>query len=90
MCPLLTDPATGVQKAAYALLQKAAQKHTERLVIEAGVDADAPVQGALPDELIEVLRMDDLGVDVDVDVGMEGHSSVSSAMRRAFFTGFGA
>ncbi|KAJ8701215.1 hypothetical protein PTI98_000028 [Pleurotus ostreatus] len=75
MCPLLTDPATPVQKAAYALLQKAAQKHTERLVIEAGVDADAPVQGALPDELIEVLRMDDLGVDVDVDVGMEGHSS---------------
>lgn len=41
---------------AYGLLQEAAKKRTEYLVIEAGVDTENIIQGELPPELISILQ----------------------------------
>lgn len=41
---------------AYALLQEAAKKRTEYLVIESGVDTEDVVQAELPVELVHLLQ----------------------------------
>lgn len=56
MCHLLTDPSVDVQKMTFQLLQQAARKRTEYLVIEAGVDSDDNFQADLPEELLLILQ----------------------------------
>ncbi|KAK7439775.1 hypothetical protein VKT23_017349 [Stygiomarasmius scandens] len=56
MCHLLLDPSADVQKMAYQLLQQAAKKWTEHLVVEAGVDTEETVKVELPDELMVILQ----------------------------------
>lgn len=41
---------------AYELLREAAHKHTEHLVIEAGVDTESVVKSLLPSELVSLLQ----------------------------------
>ncbi|KAH8826836.1 hypothetical protein DL96DRAFT_1604472 [Flagelloscypha sp. PMI_526] len=56
MCHLLTDSSLLVQKMSYQLLHTAARKHTEDLVIEAGVDTEDAVKIELPLELLDLLQ----------------------------------
>lgn len=56
MCHLLLDSSTIVQKMAYSLLQQAAKKRTEYLVVEAGVDTSGEAKFELPPELLEILE----------------------------------
>ncbi|KAF7968525.1 hypothetical protein HWV62_30179 [Athelia sp. TMB] len=63
-----------VQKMAYGLLQEAAKKRTEYLVIEAGVDTEDLVQAELPVELTTLLQRslnheDDLANSDSVQLG---------------------
>ena len=58
MSHLLLDTSTDVQKMAYHLLNVAAKKRTEHLVIEAGVDVESTTKINLPDELIAILQLD--------------------------------
>ena len=55
------DSSADVQKMAYHLLNAAARKRTEHLVIEAGVDVESAVKIDLPDELIAILQTDLMG-----------------------------
>lgn len=55
MCHLITDPSLEVQKTAYRILQTAAQKRTEHLVIEAGVDTESTFKAQLPSELLDIV-----------------------------------
>lgn len=55
MCHLLLDPSAAVQKMAYSLLQQAAKRRTEYLVVEAGVDTSGETTFQLPTELLDVL-----------------------------------
>ena len=56
MSHLLLDTSPEVQKLAYPMLQNAAQKRTEYLVIEAGVDTSEDTRFELPDELLHVVQ----------------------------------
>lgn len=56
MCHLVTDHSLEVQKNAYSILQMAARKRTEHLVIEAGVDTESTVKATLPLELLDVIQ----------------------------------
>ncbi|KAK1229957.1 hypothetical protein PQX77_006950, partial [Marasmius sp. AFHP31] len=56
MCHLLLDPSADVQKMAYNLLRQAARKHTEHLVVEAGVDTEDKFKAELPHELLVALQ----------------------------------
>ncbi|TDL24483.1 hypothetical protein BD410DRAFT_785971 [Rickenella mellea] len=55
MCHLLLDPSADVQKMAYSMLQQAAKRRTEHLVVEAGVDTSGEATFHLPTELLNVL-----------------------------------
>ncbi|EIN09055.1 hypothetical protein PUNSTDRAFT_102600 [Punctularia strigosozonata HHB-11173 SS5] len=55
MCHLVMDPSTDVQKMSYQLLQEAARKRTEFLVVEAGVDTEGTFKAELPQELVILL-----------------------------------
>ncbi|EEB98781.1 hypothetical protein MPER_01656, partial [Moniliophthora perniciosa FA553] len=70
MCHLLSDPSVDVQKMAYQLLQQAAKKHTEHLVIEAGVDTEDKFKAELPPELVVILQQS-LNVDYSEEVEQE-------------------
>ncbi|KAF8580184.1 hypothetical protein K439DRAFT_1357639 [Ramaria rubella] len=63
MCHLLIYPSVDNQKMAYQILQQAAAKRTEHLVLEAGVDSENTAIFDLPRELIllltSVLNFDD-------------------------------
>ncbi|KAI6007012.1 hypothetical protein EDD15DRAFT_2153315 [Pisolithus albus] len=69
MCHLLADKSPEVQKMGYHLLQSAASKFTEHLVIEAGVDTEGTFKCELPEELLAVLRQD-LGIGEGFDEDM--------------------
>jgi hypothetical protein len=56
MCHLLMDSSSIVQQMAYRLLQDAAYKRTEYLVVEAGVDTEGLVKAELPIELLEIVQ----------------------------------
>ncbi|CDO70174.1 hypothetical protein BN946_scf184774.g2 [Trametes cinnabarina] len=56
MCHLLTDGSINVQRMAYQLLQEAAKKYTEDLVIEAAVDVEGVMKVELPVELLDMLQ----------------------------------
>ncbi|GLB39355.1 putative ring finger [Lyophyllum shimeji] len=56
MCHLVMDSSIDVQKMAYQFLQTAAEKRTEYLVIEAGVDAEAAFNATIPLELLDILQ----------------------------------
>ncbi|EJF63887.1 hypothetical protein DICSQDRAFT_145362 [Dichomitus squalens LYAD-421 SS1] len=56
MCHLVTDGSIDVQRMAYQLLQEAAKKYTEELVIEAAVDTEDAVKPELPTELLNILQ----------------------------------
>ncbi len=56
MCHLVTDHSIEVQKVAYTILQMAACKRTEHLVIEVGVDTESNVKAALPLELLDIVQ----------------------------------
>ncbi|KIN96951.1 hypothetical protein M404DRAFT_32794 [Pisolithus tinctorius Marx 270] len=56
MCHLLTDNSPDVQRMSYHLLQSAASKFTEHLVVEAGVDTEGTVKSELPEELLAILQ----------------------------------
>lgn len=56
MVHLLADPSADLQKMAYDLLQEAAKRRTEYLVIEAGVDIESTVKSELPSQLIDLLQ----------------------------------
>ncbi|KAI9062239.1 hypothetical protein FKP32DRAFT_1593812 [Trametes sanguinea] len=58
MCHLVTDGSVNVQRMAYQLLQEAAKKYTEHLVIEAAVDVEGTMQVELPLELLDILQRD--------------------------------
>ncbi|KAH9988778.1 hypothetical protein BJV74DRAFT_459602 [Russula compacta] len=67
MSYLLFDPSTRVQQMAYELLRGAADKYTEHLVIEAGVDTDSVVKSLLPWELVSLLQQSLEIVDIEED-----------------------
>ncbi|KIJ37270.1 hypothetical protein M422DRAFT_33818 [Sphaerobolus stellatus SS14] len=56
MCHLLTDSSVENQKMAYNMLQQAAFRRTEHLVIEAGVDTEDTLTIELPKELLVILQ----------------------------------
>ena len=56
MCHLVMDGSVNVQRMAYQLLQEAARKYTEELVIEAAVDNEATLKPELPPELLDILQ----------------------------------
>ncbi|PIL27721.1 hypothetical protein GSI_10874 [Ganoderma sinense ZZ0214-1] len=56
MCHLVTDGSVDVQRMAYQLLQEAAKKYTEELVVEAAVDTEDSVKSELPTELLDILQ----------------------------------
>ncbi|KAI0698055.1 hypothetical protein C8T65DRAFT_661197 [Cerioporus squamosus] len=56
MCHLVMDGSVNVQRMAYQLLQEAAKKYTEELVIEAAVDTEATMKPELPTELLDILQ----------------------------------
>ncbi|PBK68595.1 hypothetical protein ARMSODRAFT_958257 [Armillaria solidipes] len=56
MCHLVMDTGTEVQKKAYILLQQAAYKRTQHLVVEAAVDAENTFKAELPPELLSILQ----------------------------------
>ena len=56
MCHLVGDGSVGVQRMAYQLLQEAAKKYTEELVVEAAVDTEDAVKSELPPELLDILQ----------------------------------
>ncbi|KAI5996508.1 hypothetical protein F5J12DRAFT_785457 [Pisolithus orientalis] len=56
MCHLLADNSPDVQRMSYHLLQSAASKFTEHLVVEAGVDTEGTVKSELPEELLAILQ----------------------------------
>ncbi|KAG6811117.1 hypothetical protein H0H92_008917 [Tricholoma furcatifolium] len=67
MCHLVTDPSIEVQKAAYRFLAIAAQKRTEYLVIEAGVDSEGTVDTQLPQGLLHILQQSNVIEDVTLE-----------------------
>lgn len=56
MCHLVSDGSADVQRMAYQLLQEAAKKYTEELVVEAAVDTEDAVKSELPAELLDILQ----------------------------------
>jgi hypothetical protein len=56
MVHLLLDTSPEVQKLAYPMLQNAAQKRTEYLVVEAGVELSENAKFELPSELLHVVQ----------------------------------
>ncbi|KAF9447824.1 hypothetical protein P691DRAFT_670660 [Macrolepiota fuliginosa MF-IS2] len=56
LCHLVTDHSIEVQKMAYRILRTAAQRRTEYLVIEAGVDTESTVEATLPLELLDIVQ----------------------------------
>jgi hypothetical protein len=66
MCHLVTDPSVDVQKMAHQLLQQAAIRRTEHLVVEAGVDSENMVVIELPAELVVLLQNI---INFEIDVG---------------------
>ncbi len=52
---------------AYELLQEAARKRTEHLVIEAGLDTESVVKSLLPWELVSLLQQSLDIVDIEED-----------------------
>ena len=56
MCHLVMDGSTNVQRMAHQLLQKAAKKYTEELIIEAAMDTEGVVKSELPTELLDILQ----------------------------------
>jgi hypothetical protein len=52
---------------AYELLQEAARKRTEHLVIEAGVDTEFVVKSLLPEELVTLLQQSLEIIDIEED-----------------------
>jgi len=67
MSYLLFDSSTRVQQMAYELLQEAAHKRTEHLVIEAGVDTESVAKSLLPLELVLLLQQSLDIVDIEED-----------------------
>ncbi|KAI6132629.1 hypothetical protein EDD16DRAFT_1821414 [Pisolithus croceorrhizus] len=81
MCHLLADNSPDVQKMGYRLLQSAASKFTEHLVIEAGVDTEGTFKSELPEELLTVLRQDlRTGEGFDEDMPDSRNLEVSSCL----------
>ncbi|KAK0191944.1 hypothetical protein F5146DRAFT_1102178 [Armillaria mellea] len=56
VCHLVMDTGTEVQKKAYMLLQQAAYKRTQHLVVEAAVDTENTFKAELPPELLSILQ----------------------------------
>lgn len=57
MCHLVTDHSIEVQKLSYGILRSGAQKRTEYLVVEAGVDSESTAQpSTLPTELFDIVQ----------------------------------
>ncbi|KAK0452099.1 uncharacterized protein EV420DRAFT_1273820 [Desarmillaria tabescens] len=56
MCHLVMDTGTEVQKKAYMLLQQAAYKRTQHMVVEAAVDTENTFKAELPPELLIILQ----------------------------------
>lgn len=56
MCHLVMDGSANVQRMAHQLLQKAAKKYTEELIIEAAIDTEGAVKSELPTELLDILQ----------------------------------
>lgn len=56
MCHLVSDGSVNVQRMAYQLLQDAAKKYTEELVIDAAVDTEGTMKPELPRELLDFLQ----------------------------------
>ncbi|KAI0316069.1 hypothetical protein OF83DRAFT_1284410 [Amylostereum chailletii] len=56
MVHLLSDSSSKIQQMSYGLLRMAAQKRTEHLVIEAGVDSESQIKLDLPQELVALLQ----------------------------------
>jgi hypothetical protein len=57
MCHLVTDHSIEVQKLSYGILRVAAQKRTEHLVVEAGVETESASQSStLPLELLDIVQ----------------------------------
>jgi E3 ubiquitin-protein ligase listerin len=55
MCHLVADPSIEVGKMAYEMLQRAARKRTEQVVVEAGVDSEGTYEPRLPAELLTII-----------------------------------
>lgn len=77
MCHLLGDSSVEVQKPAYHLLQEAARKRTEHLVIETGVDIEDNILAELPNELVIILQR---------DLHQENESEFDENVNPKFFT----
>lgn len=72
MCHLLSASSSiPVQRMAYRLLQVAAKKRTETMVLEVGVDTERNFTAKIPVELLELV----VGSDVDVDSPLTDETS---------------
>ena len=58
MCHLVTDSSVTVQKMAYRMLNEAAAKRTEYVVVEAAMDSEVPSAPELPMELVVLLQQE--------------------------------
>ena len=56
MVHLLLDDSSAVQKMSYTMLQRAVEKRTGYLVVEAGVDMSEETKFELPSELLQVVQ----------------------------------
>lgn len=78
MAHLVRDPSPELAKMAYGLLQDAAAKRTEYLVVEAGVDSSEEANFELPIELLQILQ-DSLPAD-DVTNDLVGHFLITRSL----------
>ncbi|KAL1719117.1 hypothetical protein EV715DRAFT_272923 [Schizophyllum commune] len=80
MCHLVTDTAESVQRMAYQVLQGAAAKRTEHLVIESAVDTEDEFKAELPAELLELLSRLVDPEDAEQDEQVEGETDHSQGV----------
>ena len=79
MAHLILDPSIDVAKMSYSLLFRAAQRWTEHLVVEAGVDTSSETaKFEMPSELIQVLEFA-----LQPEDSAEPVSTANQAMHRA-------
>ena len=91
MCHLVIDGSVNVQRMAYQLLQEAAKKYTEELVVEAAVDTEGTMKAELPAELLDILQRSLNHEDTEEygQVSMHRDDSENPTLTRFFRNGLG-
>jgi E3 ubiquitin-protein ligase listerin len=84
MVHLLQVPSLETQRGAYPLVRSAAQKYSEKIVLEVGLNPAADIDARLPLELMSLLESIGLWGDEETGDQEIGHASVSTSMRACF------